>query len=107
MDEWTPLVPGADATGDETLKRAVVTQIIVFVGMFVFAIIIGIISDEIASKVDEVKTGNNKVRRCKFTRIETRAESAWSQRLTLKYEAIAFTIFLPSQLAPLQQGGGD
>ena len=54
-------VPGADATSDATFKRAVVTQAIVFVGMFVFAIIIGIISDEIASKVDEVKTGNSKV----------------------------------------------
>ena len=32
-----------------------------FVGMFVFAVIIGIISDEIATKVEEVKTGNNKV----------------------------------------------
>jgi hypothetical protein len=29
--------------------------------MFVFAVIIGIISDEIATKVEEVKTGNNKV----------------------------------------------
>ena len=37
------------------------TQAIVFVGMFVFAVIIGIISDEIATKVEEVKTGNNKV----------------------------------------------
>jgi hypothetical protein len=54
-------VPGADATADESLKRATVTQSIVFVGMFVFAIIIGIISDEIASKVEEVKTGNSKV----------------------------------------------
>lgn len=54
-------VPGADATGDSSVKRAAVTQSIVFVGMFVFAVIIGIISDEIASKVDEVKTGNSMV----------------------------------------------
>jgi hypothetical protein len=54
-------IPGADATTDETWRSGVVTQAIVFVGMFVFAVIIGIISDEIATKVEEVKTGNNKV----------------------------------------------
>ena len=54
-------IPGADATTDEDWRSGVVTQAIVFVGMFVFAVIIGIISDEIATKVEEVKTGNNKV----------------------------------------------
>ena len=54
-------IPGADATTDETWGSGVVTQAIVFTGMFVFAVIIGIISDEIATKVEEVKTGNNKV----------------------------------------------
>ena len=54
-------IPGADATTDENWRSGVVTQAIVFVGMFVFAVIIGIISDEIATKVEEVKTGNNKV----------------------------------------------
>ena len=54
-------IPGADATTDVKVERAVVSQTIVFVGMFVFAAIIGIISDEIASKVEEVKTGNSKV----------------------------------------------
>ena len=57
---FSKLVPRY-AAADESMKRAVVTQGIVFVGMFVFAIIIGIISDEIASKVEEVKTGNSKV----------------------------------------------
>jgi hypothetical protein len=59
-------VPGADATTDEWdtpsgQRRGFVTQFIVFVGLFVFAIIIGIISDEITAQVEEVKTGNNKV----------------------------------------------
>ena len=59
-------IPGADATTDEWdtpggARRGFVTQCIVFVGLFVFAIIIGIISDEITTKVEEVKTGNNKV----------------------------------------------
>jgi hypothetical protein len=54
-------IPGADATTDDTWRSGVVTQAIVFVGMFVFAVIIGIISDEIATKVEEVKTGNNRV----------------------------------------------
>ena len=54
-------IPGADATTDDDWRSGVVTQAIVFVGMFVFAVIIGIISDEIATKVEEVKTGNNKV----------------------------------------------
>ena len=59
-------VPGADATTDEWdtpggARRGFVTQCIVFVGLFVFAIIIGIISDEITAQVEDVKTGNNKV----------------------------------------------
>ena len=54
-------IPGADATTDEDWRSGVVTQAIVFVGMFVFAVIIGIISDEIATKVEEVEDGNNKV----------------------------------------------
>lgn len=29
--------------------------------MFIFVILIGVVFDEIASKVDEVKTGNSKV----------------------------------------------
>ena len=39
----------------------IVAQLIVFCGMFTFAILIGVVSDEIANKVDEVKTGNSKV----------------------------------------------
>lgn len=54
-------IPGADATTDKSLWSGIVTQTIVFTGFFVFAVIIGIISDEIATKVEEVKTGNNKV----------------------------------------------
>ena len=54
-------IPGADATTDDDWRAGLVTQAIVFVGMFVFAVIIGIISDEIATKVEEVKTGNNRV----------------------------------------------
>ena len=54
-------IPGADATTDESWRAGLVTQAIVFVGMFVFAVIIGIISDEIATKVEEVKTGNTRV----------------------------------------------
>ena len=59
-------VPGADATTDEWdtpggARRGFVTQCIVFIGLFVFAIIIGIISDEITAQVEDVKTGNNKV----------------------------------------------
>ena len=59
-------VLGADATTDEwdtpaAAAAGFVTQCIVFVGLFVFAIIIGIISDEITAQVEEVKTGNNKV----------------------------------------------
>ena len=58
---WLNNVPGADSTGEETFKSAIVAQLIVFCGMFTFAILIGVVSDEIASKVDEVKTGNSKV----------------------------------------------
>ena len=54
-------VPGADSTAEETWKSVVVAQLIVFCGMFTFAILIGVVSDEIANKVDEVKTGNSKV----------------------------------------------
>ena len=61
-------VPGADATTDEWdtpggARRGFVTQCIVFIGLFVFAIIIGIISDEITAQVEAAKTGNNKVDR--------------------------------------------
>jgi hypothetical protein len=58
---WMNDVPGADSTGEESLKTIVVAQLIVFIGMFTFAILIGVVSDEIASKVDEVKNGNSKV----------------------------------------------
>lgn len=58
---WLNDVPGADSTGEETVKSAIVAQLIVFCGMFTFAILIGVVSDEIASKVDEVKNGNSKV----------------------------------------------
>ena len=58
---WLNDVPGADSTGEENWKSTVVAQLIVFCGMFTFAILIGVVSDEIASKVDEVKTGNSKV----------------------------------------------
>jgi len=58
---WLNDVPGADSTGEEHWRSTVVAQLIVFCGMFTFAILIGVVSDEIASKVDEVKTGNSKV----------------------------------------------
>ena len=58
---WLNDVPGADSTAEENWKSVVVAQLIVFCGMFTFAILIGVVSDEIASKVDEVKTGNSKV----------------------------------------------
>jgi len=58
---WLNDVPGADSTGEENWRSTVVAQLIVFCGMFTFAILIGVVSDEIASKVDEVKTGNSKV----------------------------------------------
>ena len=54
-------IPGADATVDESWRSFAVTQSIVVTGIFVVAVIIGIISDEIATKVEEVKTGNNRV----------------------------------------------
>lgn len=54
-------IPGAEATQDGDWKTFTVTQAIVFTGFFVFAVIIGIISDEIANKVEEVKTGNYRV----------------------------------------------
>ncbi len=58
---WLNDVPGADSTAEETWKSVIVAQLIVFCGMFTFAILIGVVSDEIANKVDEVKTGNSKV----------------------------------------------
>ena len=58
---WLNDVPGADSTAEESLKTTVVAQLIVFCGMFTFAILIGVVSDEIASKVDEVRNGNHKV----------------------------------------------
>ena len=58
---WLNDVPGADSTAEENWKSVIVAQLIVFCGMFTFAILIGVVSDEIASKVDEVKTGNSKV----------------------------------------------
>ena len=73
-------VVGRYAKADESMKRAVVTQGIVFVGMFVFAIIIGIISDEIASKVEEVKTGNSKV-------VETDHTAGWFIHTTTRVRA--------------------
>jgi len=54
-------IPGADATVDESWRSFAVTQAIVVTGIFVVAVIIGIISDEIATKVEEVKTGNSRV----------------------------------------------
>ena len=46
---------------DESWRSFAVTQAIVVTGIFVVAVIIGIISDEIATKVEEVKTGNSRV----------------------------------------------
>ena len=45
----------------ESWRSFAVTQAIVVTGIFVVAVIIGIISDEIATKVEEVKTGNSRV----------------------------------------------
>ena len=52
-------VPGADATTDTTPHREVVTQFIVFVGIFLFAVIIGIISGAFYTKVFHPSPGFN------------------------------------------------
>ena len=51
----------APAPPSASWRSFAVTQAIVVTGIFVVAVIIGIISDEIATKVEEVKTGNNRV----------------------------------------------
>ena len=53
-------IPGARRT-DGRWRSFAVTQAIVVTGIFVVAVIIGIISDKVATKVEEVKTGNSRV----------------------------------------------
>jgi len=54
-------VPGADSTDESTLASKIVANTIVFIGMFTFAVLIGIIGDEIQSRVEEVRMGNSRV----------------------------------------------
>ena len=60
-------IPGADACAEETLPAKLLAQMLHIVGVFTFAVVLGIVSDGISTKVESVRLSNDRVLESKHT----------------------------------------
>ncbi|KAG2423273.1 hypothetical protein HXX76_015422 [Chlamydomonas incerta] len=54
-------VPGADIAGEEDVRAAVLLNTIYIVGLLTFAVLIGVLGDDIGSAVESARLGNSRV----------------------------------------------